>query len=199
MRDNDFVLRISQELDSDGYVELKHETYYKVILANYSSVDTDVTLCVDGTEVGVFRIQSRNIFSTDRGSNARGKFVYLALGTEESKQAGLSGNNPSLGLVSATFKTGTVIKNPVSVVRSPFSNPDEYESYGLKTMYSSRSGERGGGTGLGEASSINFNSTEKLDYDGNEHTLHLRLITKKPKYSPLVSTNKTSTPIPPAL
>jgi hypothetical protein len=104
MRLDNFLVKISEgkELNS-GYVAMKHNTKYAVQLSNFSDLQCDAEVEIDGKVVGVWRVQSKDRIIIERPVHDTGCFTFYKIGTREAKKAELVSSG-KLGLISVLFK-----------------------------------------------------------------------------------------------
>lgn len=171
-----------------GYVQMQHNTEYKLHLLNSGSEDADATITIDGTDVGTFRIAKHSRAIIGRPVHAQRNFLFLKAGTSEAQQAGLQVNN-SLGLITVKFIPA---KKEEFVLLGP-----KYLSY--NPTRGGMKGASAGGTGLGSTSDQSFVNASRLELDHSRAvTLHLRLICVEPQPA-IIPLRPSSTPIPLAL
>lgn len=184
MRIGDFGLRIPEGKETvDGYVQLKHNTEYVVNLYNYSRLDCDAILSIDGSKVGTYRVPANDIFPVSRPPSVERNFIFLKLGTNEATQANLQATD-KLGLISVEFI-------PAS----------DLPTRNIQLYGATRSGAKGcsaGGTGLGSYSDQKFGSAQEIDRDYTKKvTINLRLVATEPQ--PAIIPLHSSNPVPPSL
>lgn len=159
----------------DGYVEMRHNTQYSLVLKNHPWVPCDTEVAIDGIHVGTWRIESRSEIRIERPVHDTGHFTFFEVGTEEASLAGIAMNTDN-GLVSVTFK-------PMK------------ESLVLNAAPLPRTELGAGATGLTGESQQRFRDASEIEYDmARAFTIHLRLVARKPDIRPLAP---RSTPIPP--
>ena len=92
---NNFTLRIveGKELEN-GYVELIHNTQYRVILGNQKPVRCDAYLEIDGKHLGTWRLHPYYSITLERPAHDDGRFTFYQLGTTEAYSAGLVEGDP---------------------------------------------------------------------------------------------------------
>jgi len=190
-----YKLMISQgQEDSQGYVALAHGTCYTVMLSNNHSTRCDVTLRIDGKEVGTWRLETYRSIAIERPVNDTGRFTFYQLGTEEARQAGLEAHG-DLGLVTATFTPEKWLQ-PTHI--SPYANQSVEDWASRPTRSAGHTAA--GGTGLSGQSAQRFTTVDPLDYDyENQATLHIRLVAHESGPRPLQGIGRLSTPVPPPL
>jgi hypothetical protein len=141
-------LRTVGYTENKGYVYLHHGDVYAIQVGNKTNENNDVTIEIDGKEVGTWRLAAYASGVIERSADDRGCFTFYELESEEAIQTDLvSVNKEDLGLVKVTFI------------------PEKQQHQGLPTidMYSgskSIGGMKGGGRG---------GSTENLSYQSNRY------------------------------
>jgi hypothetical protein len=180
MKLGDYSVQIQGGLERDtGYVEITHNTKYKILLSNDSFVDCDAAVEIDGKEVGLWRIYSGKNICIERPVNDTGQFTFYKLDSSEAGKIGLAPND-KLGLITVLFKPA-VLFNPDKLV---FRHP-------MKKQF------RSGGTGLSGKSEQKFVDVPRLNYDESAFVqIHLRLVCNDDEPRPLMP---LSTSIPPSL
>ena len=188
MRIGDFGLRIPEGKETvDGYVQLKHNTEYVVNLYNYSRLDCDAILSIDGSKVGTYRVPANNIFPVSRPPSVERNFIFLKLGTNEATQANLQATD-KLGLITVEF---------IPASNLPTRNLPPLELYGATKGATTRSFSAGG-TGLGSYTDQKFSSAQEIDRDYTKKvTINLRLVATEPQ--PAIIPLHSSNPVPPSL
>lgn len=158
----------------NGYVEMRHNTQYSLILKNHPWVPCDAEVVIDGIHVGTWRIESRGEIRIERPVHDTGHFTFFQVWTEEAEIAGIT-KHPDNGLISVTFKP-----------------QKEVESLKTATLSPSVSA---GATGLTGESQQRFREASEIEHDmSRAFTIHIRLISKQLNIRPLAP---RSTPIPP--
>lgn len=203
---NNFSVRIPEGVDLSGYVEMRHDTQYTLVLRNNHSVRCDAQVEIDGKYVGAWRLQPHSSFRLERPAHDPGRFTFYKMGTREAEEAALFSGNPNVGLVKVTFTpekemkvkvrplvTGTIWKGsyPKDVIRA-YTN----DFPGTTAVCSASAATRSaGGTGLSGESGQHFVDAPYIDRDFSQQTvIHLRLVCKDGDPRPLTS---FSTPVPP--
>jgi hypothetical protein len=202
---NNFSVRIPEGKEtSGGYVDMQHNTQYRLVLRNSRSIRCDARVEVDGKHVGTWRIPANQSITLERPVHDESKFTFYKLGTSEGNQAQLNGSNPSLGLVKVTFtpevKRDVVYKeNRIWVDGKevfPGASGWSYTASLCAAPQAKGATRSAGGTGLSGHSNQTFYDAEYLDLDYSQQTvIHLRLVCNDidaPR--PLTS---FSTPVPP--
>ncbi len=189
MRLGNFSVEIPQGKErNSGYVAMQHNTKYAVKLSNFSDLDCDAKVEIDGKLVGAWRVHSNTHVTIERPAHDTGCFTFYQFGTQEAEKAGLVISD-KLGLISVLFKPERKIE-PI---------PEKLER--ISNCYSCGSSEkyryRVGGTGLSGKSDQEFNTVQPLYYDETGFVqIHLRLECETDEPHPLTP---VSTPVPPPL
>lgn len=184
---------------NDGYVVMKHNTQYQLLLINYSGQKCDVKIEIDGKQIGTWRIHSQSHLILDRPANDNGKLTFYQHGSVEGVMAGLE-ESEELGLITVTFKPEKVRNFPKSSRVPPLLNrrlnhTDHYkpQSYVAPQPQAAYSHSHNGGTGLSGASSQHFVRAERIEYDPHTYrTIHLRLCTGTTSPRPLRNLNQST-------
>ena len=178
MKLGDYAVQIQGGLERNtGYVEMPHNTKYKILLSNDSSLDCDAAVEIDGKEVGIWRVYSGKNILIERPVHDTGQFTFYKLDSSEAGKIGLV-RNDKLGLISVLFKP----QKPPVVFDFDFDFDDSYSA---------------GGTGLSGKSEQEFIAVQQLDYDEAAFVqIHLRLVCNDDEPRPLTP---LSTSIPPSL
>lgn len=193
---NNFSLRIREgkELEN-GYVELIHNTQYRIVLENGKSVRCDVYLEIDGKHVGTWRLYPYQSITLERPAHDDGCFTFYQIGTTEASLAGLVKGDSKLGLIKAVF-TPELITQSAECTSGDFSEFD-----GLKQAARSRAAasHAPGGTGLSGKSEQHFITVGAMELDMSHRTeINLRLVAIKTSDQPRPLTS-FSTPVPPPI
>lgn len=210
MRLGNFSVKIPQgkKLNS-GYVAMKHDTKYTVVLSNDGDVRCDAEVEIDGKIVGTWRIQSRDSMVIERPVHDTGCFTFYKIGTREAKKAAIV-KSDKLGLITVLFK-------PERKPEPPDLGDDELDSFfcldegphfslscddedvdlDLDDALFAEEELEAGGTGLSGKSKQEFRSVEPLDYDETGFVqINIRLVCQTDEPRPLTP---VSTPVPPPL
>jgi hypothetical protein len=179
--------------DGDGYVDIGHQTIYKLRLRNTHPTRCDVEVVIDNERVGTWRIGAWQTIVIERPAATPELFVALLLNSADGVDARLGDvSRRELGLVQATFKperAHQVVSNTLYTVqsstteRTPDPNLDTYKGMD-DTMAVSYGGVQARqaaavGTGLIGHSNQTFTNVADLDYDiGHETIITLRLVDK---------------------
>ena len=208
---NHFSVRvIGGSEENDGYVAMRHKDTYKLSLRNDRDIPCDAVVLIDGTEVGTWRVPARQSITLEHPANDQGNFTFLLPDTPDGQAAGLVKNN-DLGLISVTFKpgyedtarplrkhysttwssTGTVNHGNnvyyTNTIWNGLSNTGQINNCCSLTSYEQ------GGTGLTGYSGQYYGYANNINYNGENVTINLRLVSK----GNAVVNNLASTPIPP--
>ena len=163
----------------NGYVEMRHNTQYSLILINHPWVPCDAEVAIDGIHVGTWRIESRGVIHIERPVDDTGHFTFFQVGTAEADMAGIT-KHPENGLISVTFKP---MKDRSGLNAGLRAGPLQGAELGA------------GATGLTGESQQRFRDAPEIEHDMERaFTIHLRLVSRKQDIRPLAS---RSTPIPP--
>lgn len=186
MRISNFSVVIPEGIEHEtGYVEMIHDTQYKLRLVNHSNKRCNVRLTIDGKKVGTWRISSKSSIDLERPSNDNGKFTFYRCGSIESEDAGIEHDN-NAGLIQATFmpeKTDEDALMEADLTKLPMPN------------YSRMLEHKAGGTGLSGKSEQKFTTAPLIELDEDELlTISLRLITKRVTARPLRPANNEIPP-----
>lgn len=184
MRVGNFSVLIPEGKEREsGHVELDHERQYRIQLGNHCyDRRTDVTVVLDGKEIGNFRVNAGATVTLERSPHDNGRFTFFLSDSEQAVQAGVSKiSTPDRGLLTAIFRAERKRQSPVVTMRGgaggqsvkgmfPTSN-EEKTSGGILTS---------GVTGLTGHSDQSFVSVSNLDYDPTlETVINLRLVGNK--------------------
>lgn len=173
LQDYEVTIPEGQET-ADGYVAMRHNTQYRIKLANHGSRLADAEVFIDGQRVGEWRIKSFSSAEIERPVHDTGRFTFYMEGTPEAIAAAIK-QSSELGLIKVIFK------------------PEEK----LWELASQPADIRRGGTGLSGESKQEFSTVDALKTNKNEHlTIYLRLGASKMDARPLTL---RATPIPPPL
>lgn len=210
MRLANFSVKIPQgkELDS-GYVAMKHDTKYTVVLSNSGDVLCDAEVEIDGKSVGIWRIQSHDSILIERPVHDAGCFTFYKIGTREARKAAIV-RSDKLGLITVLFKPERKPEPPdfdddldsffsldEDVDDFCLSYDDEDAYFDLDDAPFAEEDLEAGGTGLSGKSEQKFRSVEPLDYDETGFVqINLRLVCQTDEPRPLTP---VSTPVPPPL
>lgn len=108
---NYFSVRIPEGYeDEQGYVHMKHNQIYKIMLRNNRHLDALAKVFVDGKEIGLYFVKNKSNLTIERPLNDDGKFTFYSITSNESKELELE-QNDKLGLITVIF---TPIKEKTS-------------------------------------------------------------------------------------
>jgi hypothetical protein len=183
---NGYSVRIPEKHeDSSGYVTMKHNTQYKVVLKNSNRLRCNAKLEIDGKHQGTWRINAHDSIAIERPAHDDGKFTFYRANSEQGNRIGLMSTDPNLGLIKVTF---TSEKEPRSWGGGQSA---DIVTFGIK-------GLEAGGTGLSGVSEQRFGVAEEMKLDLSKSVvIHLRLVSESTS-DPRPLTNY-STPIPPPI
>lgn len=186
MKLGNFLVEIPQgKMLKSGYVAMKHDTKYTVVLSNSGDVRCDAEVEIDGKPVGIWRIQSHDRMVIERPVHDAGCFTFYKIGTREARKAAIV-RSDKLGLITVLFKPERK--------QEP---PDFDDGLDFCLSYDNEDGLEAGGTGLSGKSKQEFRSVEPLDYDEAGFVqINLRLVCQTDEPRPLTP---ASTPVPPPL
>lgn len=185
MKVNGYSLKVSPGHESlDGYVSMKDETFYKLIISNTERIGKcKAEVKIDGEDIGVFVINglSNLVLESKPGTGKLFKFRKLTDKTRNS----LLKPNENLGLISVTFYPEDCQDDRLK------SNNNE------KSLRGRAGGQSAGGTVLSGYSNQKFKEAKYFNVDESKKvTIYLRLICKDEEEDiSLFSSN----PIPPSL
>jgi hypothetical protein len=186
-----------QENTENGYIELEHDTVYRVFLVNDNDSRCDAELSIDGEKVGTWRIESHDSIVLERPSASTGRFTFYRLGSKEGVKADLQ-TNQELGLLKCVFTPERYVQKVHSNLLGTNPYYNENVSRG-STPKSFGGGQSAGGTGLSGNSNQSFGKARPIEHDfNNATTIYIRLVCKdaEPNIRPLRS---RATNIPPSL
>ena len=91
MRVKDFELKIKSKFeDRKGYVKMYHGEVYEIELRSRVGRRSDVTVSIDGKDVGTWRLEPWATITVARGVKDRGKFTFFQKGSQEGYASGFS-------------------------------------------------------------------------------------------------------------
>ncbi len=141
-------------------------TPYSIVLCNNYSEDADVTVSVDGKEIGDYRVKRYGNAEVDRPTEEDRQLIFVPVDSADAVGAGVASTNPNNGVVVTTWKFGTK-KEPLHVVyRGGFPEPfsfggqavaagiqNECSTFGMaggaSTLGATRGATRGAGLSAG--------------------------------------------------
>ena len=186
-----------------GYVEMSHDSVYKIQLRNGNFRRADAYISIDGKEVGAWRVNANSTIVLERPVDDNGKFTFYEISSYEAEQTGLQNiTNFDLGLISVRFELEKAQPQAVRFARalgrtsvdSTFTTTSA-ESMSLfcmdfqdSSLYASASSHSAGGTGLSGESNQRFVDVAGLEIDSSwTTTVNIRLVAKKKSIRPLVA------------
>ena len=203
---NECSVRIENGQERNGgYVHLRHGQTYSIIIKNGKSVNSDVTVSLDGKEIGSWRVNSYQTIRLERPANEEKLFTFYKSGSVEADQSQLSSvGRDELGLVKVTFRFS---QNPSPIYDYAMAAvPVTYtcrtepfgKDYGKTRLVGSLGLTSSGGTGLSGHSNQKFNNVSPLTYDDAQTmTIFLRLVCSgENEITPLTPVTRSS-PYPP--
>lgn len=160
---------------ADCIVELEHEIHYGIRLA--SGVKGDVTIVIDGKQVGTFRLNPHRPVVIERPVNIDKKFTFYKLGSTEAEKAGLRSDNHFLGIVQVVF--------------IPEKQRQVYNARSFEKVVTFGEVTRGevtrGGTGLSGKSNQVFGNAEEIELDYSKETIiTFKLQSKEDDIQPII-------------
>jgi len=157
----------------DGYVEMRLNTRYSLVLKNHRSVPCDADVAIDGIQVGLWRVEATGEIRIERPAHDTGHFTFFEVGTKAAGLAGISKSSDN-GLISVTFK-------PMRKSNCLHAAPLD--------------GGAQGATGLSGESQQRFRAAAAIEHDMDlAFTIHLRLVSVTRGIPPVAP---RATPIPP--
>jgi len=100
---NYFSVRIPQGYEDErGYVHMKHNQIYHILLRNNRNLHAVAKVFIDGKEIGTHFMPKKTGITLERPMGDNGKFTFYRLDSSEGKEAELE-KNSSLGLISVVF------------------------------------------------------------------------------------------------
>jgi hypothetical protein len=184
---------------SEGYVELKHKTQYKLNLGNSRGTRCDARVEIDGKHVGTWRIEQYRTITLERPAHDTGKFTFYEIDSPEAGKVGLTKGDPNMGLIKVTF---TPEKEPDPIPPAPSSafyreaQMDLMQAAPSPAASTPQRSRKAGGTGLSGQSQQQFSNAREIKYDLTQQTIiNLRLVAiAQDEPRPLTP---YSTPVPP--
>lgn len=166
------------------YFAMPDLTEYTIILSNGNATKCDVTVYIDNTIVGTWRINPSSNIGIERPANIPKKFVLVKEGTNTAYQAGI-GTYDTNGLIKAVFRpekykrvSKPSNKQPSASTRQNYSMRPQTEARTNNLMMQSSNNLQPAGTGLGDYSNQKFSTGSGLtdiDYS-NVTTINVRLV-----------------------
>lgn len=186
-----------------SYVEVRSGDQYKVRLDNHSqNRDSDVTLKIDGKDIGTYRVRKGSYVVLERSFIDHGKFTFFAVDTPEAAAANAGGvDRNDRGLVEAVFKFSAEVRvvSAWGGARGQSLGFDKSLGFeeGERLCSTSRGVEKSvsaGVTGLTGHSNQHFTEVPEMKYDDAETTtVTLRLVALlSPEVRPLAAVDKAN-------
>lgn len=219
MKINNFLLQVRPGTeDETGYVEMSHNTQYRIVIGNAWSTRAIATLEIDGKFINRYVVQPFNRIELETNESNGGKFTFLAKGTPEFLTAELQYVSEQMqGVITCSIAPEKFVQPVVSQeVSSGSTVRGIHQSYSMggsmdagPTIQSSLRSIKGtssiegqslsGGTGLTGQSDQRFQTVASFPLNESERTiLNLRLIL--PRVKPLRPTViLRGNPVPPPL
>jgi hypothetical protein len=198
------------------YIEIPHETEYKLRLTNNRKVIADAVVKMEGQKIGKWRVNANDSIEIERPSDIMRKFTFLAEGTKEAAEAGIHSGDRNNGLIEVIFypkKESKYVKIPAGQEAFVSTQGSKWLSHQPRMMSANvRSNDsmmtplsaafqvpkaeyRGGSTVLGGTSDQHFGSVHsipenEIDRD-NVTTIMFRLVAPAEK-----KTKQTGYPAP---
>ncbi len=91
-------------MDEKNYVELPHNTEYKVRLYNGCATRCDAEVEIDGKVAGVFRIAAKSFILIDRPANEARHLTFLRDTSKEATESGIRSGESVNGVIRVTFR-----------------------------------------------------------------------------------------------
>lgn len=193
------------------YIAMPHKSEYQIVLKNDRSTRCDVSVELDGKNIGTWRLRPFQTARVERPSDIARKFTFFREDSSDAKSLGIVSGKSSNGLIKATFKpekkyidfaTASFGKKKLKSTRSLDSAASLNQMYSNSSiepdLYKKQNGYSGGATGLGNNSTQKFTSVSPIhDIDRqNVTTIHLRMIccNEHPEYIPLGGRSNTPPP-----
>ncbi len=157
-----YEVKVPEGRESEGYVYLRHNTQYTLLLTNRACARCDAEVWIDGRVVGAWRVPALETVVVERPAHDTGRFTFYEVGSLEASKAGIS-ESDQLGLLTVVFKPEKLI----------FSSLQD----GVLGQPPGPSSGHSGGTGLSGQSDQNFSEAAPIEYDLSKTvTIHLRLV-----------------------
>lgn len=214
MRLNNFSVRVSPGREKEGYVALRHGQEYRITLRNDNDTKCDAHVCVDGKEIGIFRVHPHASATIERPADVSRRLTFFKSGTQEAEKANLDAvKDDDLGLIQVKFipeKRREVYRTSGAGGQSVNTSNSPLRSLWLSGYNGNREsdprlatkGMSAGGTGLGQQSSQQFTTASPIKEidEARVTTISLRLVCddSEDEISEL-KPMQTSTPVPPPI
>lgn len=199
---NSFSVRIPEGKEiPGGYVVLRHNTKYKVVLRNSRSTRCDARVEIDGKHVGTWRLNAIEGITLERPAHDTGHFTFYESGSSAAVQLEEHWIVPAnRGLVKVTFTPEKVVAAVNHAQWQPqVKSINERQATYTATCSTGGSAQSlsSGITGLSGRSSQVFGNAVAITHDYSQQTvIHLRLVTESVEPRPLT---QCSTPVPPVV
>jgi hypothetical protein len=182
---NGYSVRVPEgDERAHGYVHLRHGQTYSLVLGNKSSCRCDVTVAIDGKDIGTWRMERGQTVTLERPANEAKLFTFYKATSAEGVQVGGGVLSDDRGLLRVTFVPEDTAR-PTTIMRgqsafhasigdsiSPQGLPD-YASVNCMASPSVSSGV----TGLSGHSSQEFGVAGHMRLDhGATQVVNLRLV-----------------------
>lgn len=176
-----YEVKVPEGRESEGYVYLRHNTQYTIVLSNQAPTPCDAEVRIDGREVGLWRVPALKSMVVERPVHETGRLTFYEVGSREAHKAGIS-ESDHLGLLTVIF------------------TPEKHEPRGGEQMMAAPASykKRGhaGGTGLSGKSDQEFRDADPIEYDKSKAvTIHLRLVGEPDEPRPMFQ-RETAVPPP---
>jgi hypothetical protein len=171
-----FSLKIPQSTAvAVGHNIIPHQTQYTLVLENLSDRKADCTVWIDGVQVGAWRVNAKTHVTIERSIHDVGKFTFYALGSAEGYHAGLSPDNPKLGLIEARFVPEKIYEQPA--FSKSATQPVLCSKLARPPARTGNATNATGGTGYSGVSKQTFGTADRIvEYDfANRVTLTIHL------------------------
>jgi hypothetical protein len=115
---NGYSVRIPEgDERAHGYVHLKHGQTYSLVLGNKSSCRCDVTVAIDGKDIGTWRMERGQTITLERPANEAKLFTFYKAVSAEGVQVGAAVLKDDQGLLRVTFVPEDATK-PAAILRA---------------------------------------------------------------------------------
>jgi hypothetical protein len=190
-----YEVKVPEGRESEGYVYLRHNTQYTIVLSNQAPTPCDAKVQIDGREVGLWRVPALKSMVVERPVHETGRLTFYEVGSREAQKAGIS-ESDQLGLLTVIF---TPEKHEPRGGGQMMSAPaDQWAGETLYMAPPASSKKRGhaGGTGLSGKSDQEFRDADPIEYDESKAvTIHLRLVGEPDEPRPMFQ-RETAVPPP---
>lgn len=115
---NGYSVRVPEgDERAHGYVHLQHGQTYSLVLGNKSSCRCDVTVAIDGKDIGTWRMERGQTITLERPANEAKLFTFYKAVSAEGVQVGAGVLMDDRGLLRVTFVPEDTTK-PATIMRS---------------------------------------------------------------------------------